>query len=176
VRFSKCGSIIFVPALVTDKAKRVEPVPSSKGIKKAPRLLSLPGLQVRPVVSLRHRSLRRSDFYPKAQTRKWLSKKYKSLSKKRHSRRLPVLAARDLKNPPKKERHNTPHPTCANFRMRVSNFEAETATLTASARLVDVVAFILCSRPMPTPSRKRTRATSTVGASRSPTPHTATDT
>ena len=59
-------------------------------VKKAPASLYR-GFKCHSLVEgLRDRSPRRSDFYPKAQIHKWLSKK-------RHSRRLPVLAARDLK-------------------------------------------------------------------------------
>src|SRR5262249_10247710 len=63
--------------------------------KKAP---ALPGLQVCSQVNLRDHSPRRSDFYPKHKSHKWLSKKRRSLSKKRHSRRTPLLASRNLKN------------------------------------------------------------------------------
>ena len=78
LRFSKCGSIIFVSL----KAKRVEPVPGSKGIKKAPA--SFPrGL---------NRLLKSREASPDAPTlsqstdhtraTKSLSKKCRSLSKK----------------------------------------------------------------------------------------------
>jgi len=55
-----------------------------KETKKAPEV---PGLRVLDS------PLDRSDFYPKAQISKRLSKKNRSLSKKRHSRRTPLQAS-----------------------------------------------------------------------------------
>src|SRR5262249_14355012 len=62
-------------------ARGVESIKSTtfREAKKAPASL-LPGLQVCSLVSLRDRSPRRSDFYPKAQSHKWLSKKCRSSS------------------------------------------------------------------------------------------------
>ncbi len=79
--FQSVGLSFSCPALVTGKAKRVEPVPSSKGIKKAPASLYR-GFRSAPVVSSKGSLPRRSDAIPKHKSHKWLSKKCRSLSKK----------------------------------------------------------------------------------------------
>jgi len=58
--------------------------PTFHEVKRAPA--SLPGLQVRSIVRPRDCSPRRSDFYPKAQSHKWLSKKCRSVSKRCRSK------------------------------------------------------------------------------------------
>src|SRR5262245_34105959 len=66
--FQSVGLSFSFPALVTDKAKRVERVPSSKGIKKAPA--SFPGASSRVLKSKEGSLLRRSDAIPKQKPRK----------------------------------------------------------------------------------------------------------
>jgi len=67
-----------VLALVTGKAKRVELVPSSKGIKKAPA--SFPGLQV--VFKSKESLPRRSDAIPKAQMNQMAVQKMQAVVQK----------------------------------------------------------------------------------------------
>src|SRR5262249_12921685 len=66
--FQSVGLSFSFPALVTDKAKRVELVPSSKGIKKAPA--SFPRASSRVLKSKEGSLLRRSDAIPKQKPRK----------------------------------------------------------------------------------------------------------
>jgi len=89
--FQSVGLSFSCPALVTDKAKRVEPVPGSKGIKKAPALS--------PEAS--SRMLKSREASPDAPTlsqstdhtraTKSLSKKCRSLSKKCKSSHPPAF-------------------------------------------------------------------------------------
>src|SRR6516164_1370138 len=94
--FQSVGLSFSCPALVTDKAKRVEPVPGSKGIKKAPALSpeASSGLLKSREASPDAPTLSQSTDHTRAT--KSLSKKCKSLSKKNTSQTLFSFVTRAL--------------------------------------------------------------------------------